>query len=46
MNKYFNLFLVGGILLAGYYGLKNKDPKLLALAGAKLLILGLLTDKS
>lgn len=46
MNKYFKLFLVGGALFTGYFGLKNKDPKLLALAGAKLLTLGLLTGKS
>ncbi len=46
MNKFLNFLIIGGILAAGYYGLKNKDPKLLGLGLAigKLLVLGLTTN--
>ena len=37
-----NLLLICGISVAGYYSLKNKDLRLLALAGIKLLSLGII----
>ena len=37
-----NLLLISGIAVASYYGFKNKDPRLLALAGVKLLLLGII----
>ncbi len=37
-----SLLLISGISVAGYYGLKNKDPRLLALAVSKLLLLGII----
>ena len=37
-----NLILISGIAVASYYGFKNKDPRLLALAGIKLLSLVIL----
>ena len=44
MNKETKLLLnslaIIGIIATGYYGLKNKDPKLLGLAFAKLFVLG------
>jgi hypothetical protein len=46
MNKFLNLLIIGGIAVTGYYGLKNKDPKLLGLAGVKLLALGLLNIRN
>jgi hypothetical protein len=46
MNKFLNLLIIGGILAAGYYGLKNKDPKLLGLAAGKILLLGIINGKN
>jgi hypothetical protein len=46
MNKLLNFLIIGGILVAGYYGLKNKDPKLLGLAAGKLLALGIINGKN
>ena len=49
MDNFLKLLVIsGGIagIAAGYYGLKNKDPKLLGLGLAigKLLVLGLTTN--
>ncbi|MDA8273556.1 MAG: hypothetical protein M0Z72_07485 [Deltaproteobacteria bacterium] len=41
-----NLLVIGGATVAGYYGLKNKDPKLLVLVLGKLLALGFINGKN
>ena len=46
MDEFLNFLIIGGILAASYYGLKNKDPKLLGLAVGKLLILGFINGRN
>ena len=46
MKNLLKIILVGGVITAGYYGVKNKDPKLLGLAIGKLLVLGFFNNRN